>query len=265
MATKKTHQQFLDEVSAKGIQVEVLGTYVNNQTPISCKCKKCGLVWNICPNNLLRGTGCPACAGNYQRTPKDFIKDLRVRNPNIELVGTYVNMSTKTDFVCKICNYKWSSTPTNIFAGRGCPRCGVIKRTAAIRKPHEKFKEEIGVLCPNITLLGEYVNNRTKIKCKCEVCSHEWLAFPMRLRSVGCPKCAHKPGKTHQAFVDELAAINPDVELLDPYTNARTRVKCRCKVCKFEWNALPTSLLKGAKCPMCKKWRREQAKFKFKW
>ena len=194
MGTKKTHQQFYEEVSTKGIQVEVLETYVDNQTPISCKCKKCGLIWKIRPNNLLRGHGCPACAGLYQRTPEEFVRELRVRNPNIELVGNYVNTRTKTDFVCKICNHRWSTTPTNLLSGRGCPQCGIEKRTAKLRKTHEQFKEEVGLRHPNITLVDKYVNSKTKIKCKCKVCSYEWTIDPECLirRRHGCPNCSGK-------------------------------------------------------------------------
>jgi len=45
VGAKKSHQQFIEEIVEKEIQVEVLEKYVDSRTKISCKCKKCGLVW----------------------------------------------------------------------------------------------------------------------------------------------------------------------------------------------------------------------------
>ena len=254
MGVKKTHQQFLDEVSAKGIQVEVMDAYINSQTPLSCRCKKCGLVWKIRPNNLLRGYGCPSCAGQYRRTAEEFVRDLNKVNPNIVLIGQYVDTQTKTDFACKICNHKWSTSPSSLLSGkRGCPKCGIEIRTAKLRKSHDKFKEEVEALHPNIVLLGQYSNSQSKIKCKCTTCSHEWDVVAQSLiQGAGCPKCSGKMKKTNQEFVDEILLKNPDVELLSSYINAKTKVKCKCKVCGFEWETLPNSLLKGAGCSKCK-------------
>lgn len=39
--------------------------------------------------------------------------------------------------------------------------------------------------------------------------------------------------------------------VLSKYHNSQTRVLCKCKVCAFEWNALPYNLLSGYGCPQC--------------
>ena len=254
MSVRRTHQEFLDEIANKGIQVDVLEGYINSQTPLSCRCRKCGLIWKIRPNNLLRGYGCPSCAGQYRRTPEEFVRDLGTKNPNIELVGIYVDTQTKTDFVCKICNQKWSTTPANLLSGRGCPRCGIEKRSSALRKSPETFQEEITRINPNIKLLSRYINGQTKVKCRCEICSYEWSAVAQSLvQGTGCPKCSGRMKKTNEEFVDEIALINPNIELLSQYINAKTNIRCRCKECGFEWESLPSSLRKGSGCYKCKK------------
>lgn len=57
--------------------------------------------------------------------------------------------------------------------------------------------------------------------------------------------------KTNEEFVAELAAINPDVEPLEPYVSAVTKMECRCKVCGNVWKAKPHNLLGGHGCPQC--------------
>lgn len=50
---RKTHEQFIKELSIKNKSIEVLGAYKNSQTKILCKCKICGFEWKVIPNNLL--------------------------------------------------------------------------------------------------------------------------------------------------------------------------------------------------------------------
>lgn len=42
------------------------------------------------------------------------------------------------------------------------------------------------------TYLGEFVNSKTPIKCKCNTCGHIWNKAPYELitRGTGCPNCA---------------------------------------------------------------------------
>lgn len=57
--------------------------------------------------------------------------------------------------------------------------------------------------------------------------------------------------KTHETFIEEMFSINPKIEILETYINAKTKIKCRCKVDNNEWYAQPTHLLSGRGCPTC--------------
>lgn len=63
--SRKNHSEFVDQLKKLSPDIEVIGTYEGDSRPLSVRCRKCGQVWNPTPNNLLRGTGCPACG---QRT-----------------------------------------------------------------------------------------------------------------------------------------------------------------------------------------------------
>ncbi len=94
MGVQKTHEQFLESLARKNVEVEVLEKYVNSATAICCKCKRCGHIWNIRPNNLLSGYGCPVCgiekrAKTQTKNEAKFIQELKEINPNIEFRGPY--------------------------------------------------------------------------------------------------------------------------------------------------------------------------------
>ena len=61
------------------------------------------------------------------------------------------------------------------------------------RLTHEEFMEkfyEKNENAENIEILGEYINSRTKIKCKCKIDGYEWEATPNNLlNGTGCHKC----------------------------------------------------------------------------
>ena len=51
----------------------------------------------------------------------------------------------------------------------------------------EQFIEELNILNPEITVIGEYVNNKTKIEVK-HTCGYEWKVRPNNLlQGSSCP------------------------------------------------------------------------------
>lgn len=121
-------------------------------------------------------------------------------------------------------------------------------------KAPEEFAAEIARVAPGIALLGSYANARTKVACRCKGCGCEWEASPNHLlRGAGCPKCAGTVRVTAEDFAARAAERAPEVEVLAPYVNARTRIECRCRVCGNTWSPYPKSLLQGYGCPACGK------------
>lgn len=62
MSKRKTHEQYVEEVSTINSNIEVVGRYTEAKTKILHKCKIDGCEWYSTPNNILRGHGCPKCA-----------------------------------------------------------------------------------------------------------------------------------------------------------------------------------------------------------
>ncbi len=271
---KKTHKEFVHQVSLKHPNIKVLGNYVNNRTKISVMCEACGNIWNVIPANLVYGFGCPVCAINNRtkaislKAKEIFKNNMKVRgNQNVEVLGEYVNSNTKILCRCKTCGNEWGVTPKSLLAGHGCPLCA--RKMVTGRHPKwyienignisKEFAYQVNLKHPNIEILDSYTNYSTKIRAKCKVCGHIFNIFPSKLlNKVGCPVCA----KIKRARMISLKAKNmfeqkmkisgkTEVEVIGEYVNAKTKILCRCKICKNEWMVTPDHLTQGTGCPLC--------------
>ena len=124
----KTHEQYVDEVFKINPDIVVTGTYINARTPIEHYCKQHGVAWMSYPDNILRGIGCKQC-GNEKIKNKniklhdEYVKELNMINPDIEVVGEYMGANTSILHKCKIDGHMWNAKPANILSGKGCPCC----------------------------------------------------------------------------------------------------------------------------------------------
>lgn len=113
---------------------------------------------------------------------------MKQRNPNIKIIGEYVNAHTHIRCECVICGNHWSTTPANLISGCGCPACGYKKNKQKQRKAHQDFIHSLSEINSDIVIIGEYSNNKTPIKCRCKRCQHVWYAAPFNLlKGTGCP------------------------------------------------------------------------------
>lgn len=120
---QKTHNEFMREIDEINTDIEILGEYVNNRTPILARCKLCSYEWKSKPNHLLSGHGCPKCAGVLKRSIGEMQEELDNLNFNIKITGEYQNTDTPIVFQCEVCGHEWSQIYRNLLKSRGCPMC----------------------------------------------------------------------------------------------------------------------------------------------
>lgn len=101
--------------------------YVNNKTKILVKCNKCGLEFEVRPDNHLnKKSGCPKCnkQSPFKKKTMDFIKELK------EIYGDkydyskveYINNKTKVCIICPKHGEFWQ-TPSHLLHGISCTKC----------------------------------------------------------------------------------------------------------------------------------------------
>ncbi len=124
---------------------------------------------------------------------------------------------------------------------------------------HEDFESRLYSINPDIEPVEQYTRMKDKILFRCKTCGNEWRTTPSSVLSgTSCPVCSRVRvtagrRKTHEAFIEELAEKNPNVEALGKYRGGNARITVRCKVCGNEWEPRAQSLLKGYGCWECGK------------
>lgn len=171
-------------------------------------------------------------------THEEYVKRVSIINPNIEVLGIYINNSTKILHRCCIDEYEWAVKPAHILARHGCPICGKRKIKEKLKKDHEKYINELLEINSNIDVLDEYVNAHTVIKHKCKICNYEWSACPRNILSgKGCPVCAgNKIGQSpeyknsiwaskHREYFSEYLT-EEQMKQYSPNSNKKIIIKC---------------------------------------
>ena len=273
MTARKTNHEFIEELKKSPFNIININEYKGSNEKHIFRCKDCGGEFETTPKIVLR-RGCRICnrKRNKNRTKVEFESDLLKVNNKLEVVS-YSRYSDKTKIRCVIHDYEWDVFPSSLLQGHGCPKCSKV-----YRRTHEEFVWEMNKINPKISILGKYINARTKISCKCKIDGHEWFATPDKLLSGknGCCKCGGIVVKithdefvvkiTHDEFVTKLKELTYDkIEIIKGrYINARTELRFRCKKDGHEWNSSASNILygKGERCPKCSKvYRRTHGEF----
>lgn len=188
------------------------------------------------------------------KTNEEFIQDLMAKSPSIEPLEPYKGNRINIKCRCIRCGNEWYIRPGNLLSGKGCPVCAIQRNASRRMKSNEEFIIELRKKNHAVLALQEYQGANAKILFKCNFCSHEWVAKTSHiLAGHGCPRCGGSMKKEHDEFIAEIEKINPHVEILGEYQNAKAKILCRCKFCLNEWNGTPDKLLQGNGCPHCDK------------
>ena len=60
---RKTHGEYIEQLKTINDSIELLQKYININTPILHRCKKCNYQWYKSPSKFLNGQGRPVCSG----------------------------------------------------------------------------------------------------------------------------------------------------------------------------------------------------------
>ena len=196
MSKKKTTEEFKKELQQiYNGSVELLSEYTGNKNKVTVRFLDCGHIEQKTPTKLLVGQGCGFCKGkaisnSKTKTTEEFKQDLLARNLNhIVLKSDYSGCKKKLKVLNTNCNHTYEAIPSNILRGIGCPICHGFKTS-------DTFRQQIEEKYPNeYKILGEYINNRTKILVR-HKCGYEWEVIPKDLlRDIRCPRCIMSKGE----------------------------------------------------------------------
>lgn len=154
-----------------------------------------------------------------KKTNEEFLQELNAINNSITVLDDYINVGTKINFQCKVCNNIWKTTPGKIlYYKHGCPKCGYAKMGKARRTSNEDFVKKLKEVNPTITPIDEYSTVISKINFLCNKCNHIFSASPnSALSGHGCPFCKESKGenKCKKYFNEKNIKYIPQYEFED--------------------------------------------------
>lgn len=262
MSKRKTTEQYIEEVNAKGLRIKVLGEYIGRDKKILHECLVCGNTWNVRPCNVLVGSGCPECLiknGKYhvRKTHDEYVSELFSINPNIKCLEDYQGTNTGILHKCLRCGNVWTAQPANLLSGTDCPICMKSKNGLKRRHNTEDYISKLSSVNPNIYPIEPYVLSHTKILHRCKQCGNEFLLAPDHsLQGVGCSICNNKKRikariKTQEEFINECIKSAPTIKVVGKYKGSRKPISVECLICGHQWQPLADALLHGHACPIC--------------
>lgn len=200
-ALRKSHEQYVEEIKIANPNVIILDKYNGANTPVLHRCLIHNVEWNIAPTSVLEGSGCPEChkekvGSALKKTHIQYVEELKIANPNVIVIDTYINKLTPITHKCLIHDVEWNITPDCALRGYGCPKCHREKLRNYKLKTHEQYIEEVKNINPNIIVVGKYIGANIPILHKCVVCENEWNAYPNNIiKGIGCPYCSESKGE----------------------------------------------------------------------
>lgn len=241
-----------------------LVNYVNSQTQIKIMCPTHGAFQQTPGMHLLRN-GCPCCAIEKRKKQKTKSKKWFLSRANTihnnkydYSMSEYNNTSSKIKILCPT-HGMFEQLPNSHLNGRGCPRCGNLKRHISITKTFAQFVDEANKIHDNKYeyLPASYVTNKIKIGVIC----HKHGVFKQtpnsHLCGQGCPICGvekriKSQTKTISWFIEEANKIHGDKYDYSRFIYVKRRVKGKI-ICSIhgEFEQTPDVHLDNHGCPKC--------------
>ncbi len=276
----KTIEQFINELHELDDSIEIIGEYVNTHSNIKCRCNRCRHEWDAKPYSLLQGHGCPRCT----KSGTSFMEQLILGSFRFVLGQESVLSRDKNTIGLEvdilIPTLKFAIEPGNWHLHKKTVERDRKKRELCYEKDirlitiYDKFPSETEkpfdtdcfTFCDDLNKTDHSIIHNL-IYQLFSMCGINMTFSQQQWQELENIAYANSKSLTHEDFIMRLSAIRPDIEVIGKYENANRRIKVKCKVCNFEWEAIPASLLVGDGCRKCgtkeahKKFLKSQVEF----
>lgn len=186
------------------------------------------------------------------------------RNEGIDISKVTFGSIKNYCWKCHVCGYEWSTSMNSRSRGSGCPCCTnriIVKGINDLSTTNPELLNEWNFeLNKDISPYEVSHGSGRKAWWICKKCSNTWeTSIAKRTNGRNCPICA---GKKVIAGYNDLQTLFPNLsEEWDYSANRKSpseytissnkRVGWICKKCKTRWSASIASRTKGAGCPKC--------------
>jgi hypothetical protein len=217
-------------------------------------CTRCKQTWSSTRDafrSIVSGPNrCPFCRPNRKLTDREIEK--RLKSFGLSMIS---RTGRSVALRCDRCKGTWKRPAARVRSMAinsygGCPHCSRTK--AVTQKQAERRYSERG-----LTLLGTYLNNRTKVNTRCTTCGYRWKTRPHDIFSDngGCPKCQYRKVSEKRRVPQSRVAQRLrkiGVSIIGEYYGISYDTTLVCRACGTEWISSCHEVLRGHRlCPDC--------------
>lgn len=223
--------------------------------------------FNQCARSHYRGSGCPKCArishNSLMRSNKETFIAKAIKKYGDEFDYSkvnYIDAETKIEIICKK-HGSFFQTPHHFLKGHGCPKCGHEQGGETKKMTKEEFLSRAMEVHGEKYDYSESVITKAfeETKIICPIHGEFWQKPIKHLSGQGCPKCGYeRNGKrftlTNDDFIERAKkkyGEKYDYSLVE-YKGKGKKVKIICPE-HGVFTKSPSTFLRGAECPICKK------------
>ena len=256
-------EKLQEELDRSFSHIEVVGEYVNTNTPILFRCRRCGYEWEARPSDVKHSSGCPNCHRSGTSFVQEFVctflahsfpegavlsrdrtaigKELDVYVPSARLaveVGAWHWHHDKLDKdqeKRRLCGEAGIDLVTLYFkCDEAEPPFPGAMVTRSELSAADHFDELVDI---SYAILAKAGVTKRYSEEEIEVILSE----------------AHRSlrGVTAELFVEEVSQVNPDITVLGQFRGENSTIRVRCNTCQYEWNPVAHRLRTPASCPRC--------------
>ncbi|MGV3216636.1 hypothetical protein ACEE02_07065 [Clostridium perfringens] len=176
--SKKAYEGFVKLLENEGYRL--ISEYVKARTKIELQCDK-GHKYMVRPNDFKTGYRCPICSGKHSETAKLEFEEM-VENEGYKLLGEYKSALTKVEIQCDK-GHRYFVKPSDFKTGCRCPIC----YNNHIETTKLEFIKQVE--SEGYTVIGDYVNSKTKLELECNK-NHRYSVAPNDFKKGNrCPHC----------------------------------------------------------------------------
>lgn len=267
MPRKKTQEEFIEQlkISYRNKWDISKVEYIKSNKKIILGCNIHGW-FNITPNNLLSGGGCPKCALkqkgiNHRLTQKEFVKRSNEKhNKFFDYSKTIYKKGTEKVIITCPIHEDFEQLPNSHLQGKGCLKCSHDNASIKNRLTYGEFVIQAIKIHGNKFDYSKvnYINYNNVVTIGCSIHGFFEQRVADHLAGHGCQEC----GKESRAKINrkDLSTVLKDFYLIHgklfgyqkvKYINTNTKVEIECKEHGYFWQK-PANHLIGQGCPLCK-------------
>ncbi len=175
--------------------------YQTSEIKVTVEHNICGHTYSVKPSHIVDGHGCPVCAekvkGKKRKTNEVFLRELEdIHGNQYDVIKGYVRYKDPILLKHRKCGYTYKTTPGTLLAGKGCPKCGAIKRSEGrIKYTHDEMRAIIEN-CGQYRLLTKYTKTESPVKIEHLECGNIYTVKPVKfLLGQRCPRCSKSAGE----------------------------------------------------------------------